>query len=341
MASDVVLEEPFIKHDVPVPDPFTYDEQVSNSSQCSSEDGSEDVSKTCQGSMDESSSMSDSISIDEPFLDTDFDLLDSYDGECGDSENLYPSSNITVTKSLALLFSWFCSSPGTSKESFSRLLKVLNAFILPDGNSLPSSYADALSAIKQFVIPVEKHDCCINDCIIFRKCPEGNFNELSECPKCSEPRYQCNTKIARKVFKYLPLAPRLNRMFKNENLSRDLQSHLTSRNSSIRHISDIHQSQAWKSRYCSSGPFHGDPRGISLSVCTDGMNPFSKEKVVYSMWPIVVTILNLPRRTRNLPGSILLVGIIPGSEEPRNMDPYLDMLVDEICLLNGSVFYVY
>lgn len=69
------------------------------------------------------------------------------------------------------------------------------------------------------------------------------------------------------------------------------------------------------------------------------MNPFSKEKVTYSMWPIVLTILNLPRHIRNLPGSMLLVGMIPGREEPKRMDPYLDILVDEILQLNGSQFY--
>jgi hypothetical protein len=232
----------------------------------------------------------------------------------------------------------FCSSPGTSKESFSRLLKVLNGFILPDGNSLPSSYREALSVIKHLIIPVQKHDCCINDCIIFRDCQEGNFKELSECPECNEARYHPGSEVARKVFKYIPLEPRLKRMFRNQKVSSDLQSHLTS-NTSTTCISDIHQSQPWMSMYHAAGPFQGDACGISLSVCTDGMNPFSKEKVAYSMSPIVLTILNLPRHTRNLPGSMLLVGIIPGNKEPSNMDPYLDILVDEILSLNGSTFY--
>ena len=69
------------------------------------------------------------------------------------------------------------------------------------------------------------------------------------------------------------------------------------------------------------------------------MNPFSKEKVTYLMWPIVLSILNLPRHIRYSPGSMLLVGIIPGRTEPNNMDPYLDILVDEIIEMNGSQLY--
>ena len=128
-------------------------------------------------------------------------------------------------------------------------------------------------------------------------------------------------------------------MFQNQIMSKQIQSHLMCASSTSSVVSDLHQSSTWKSRYQPNGLFQGDTRGISLSFCTDGMNPFSKEKVVYSMWPIVMTILNLPRNIRNLPGSMCLVGIIPGKAEPRNMDPYLDIIVDEIIALNGSQLY--
>lgn len=245
--NDLTLKDPFVQHDVPVSSPFVLQDKNFHSS---SEDDGQDQSNE---SEDELSDVSDSINIDEPYVSGDFELLD----DIHDTEKLYPSSKLTVVKSLALLFSWFCSSPGTSKESFSRLLHILNVFLLPDGNSLPESYAKALTTIKHFIVPVQKHDSCINDCIIFRKSSDGNFKEMSECPKCNEPRYQRDSKIARKVFKYIPLAPRLNRMFKNEKISRDLQSHLKPSNSSATVISDIHQSQAWKSRYNVTGPFRG------------------------------------------------------------------------------------
>lgn len=63
-----------------------------------------------------------------------------------------------------------------------------------------------------------------------------------------------------------------------------------------------------------TGIFGGDHRGVSLALCTDGVNPFAHNQVVYSMWPIMLTLLNLPQRLRNLFANILLVGIVPRNE---------------------------
>ena len=76
--------------------------------------------------------------------------------------------------------------------------------------------------------------------------------------------------------------------------------------------------------------FHGDGRGLSLALCTDGTNPYSKEKNAYSMWPIMVSFLNLPSNLRRIAGFLQLVGIIPGRSEPKNTDPYMQVLVDDL-----------
>ena len=70
---------------------------------------------------------------------------------------------------------------------------------------------------------------------------------------------------------------------------------------------------------------------ILVESLSDGTNPFSKEKVAYSVWPITLEILNLPHQIRRLPRSIMLAGIIPGKSEPQNLDPYIEILVDELC----------
>jgi len=103
----------------------------------------------------------DDIDISEPF-DTDeseyfcdSNTIPSSD----DSEKLYPSSQLTVVQCLAILFTWFCSYPGISKEAFSRLLCLLNSFLLPAGNILPTSYQKARVAIKHFLVPAQEYDC--------------------------------------------------------------------------------------------------------------------------------------------------------------------------------------
>ena len=260
----------------------------------------------------------------------------------GDSgELLYDTSQFSVSQSLALLFTWFSSFPGISKTSFDRLLYLLNTYLLPAGNKLPNSYNKARDTIKHLLVPVENFDCCENDCIIYRNSCKGDLKDLVACPECNTPRYYPNTSNAKKTFKYIPLAPRLNRMFANERISKLLQDH-SKKSPSLEEMSlvdDLHRSTAWKELYDINGPFEGDPRGISFSLCTDGTNPFSKERVRYSMWPIMLNLLNLPQHLRNVRESILLTGIIPGKSEPQNLDPYVEVLVDEIMKLDNSVCF--
>lgn len=249
-----------------------------------------------------------------------------YDMSNDNSDLLHESSELSVCQTLAMLFNWFCSYPSISKECFDRLLYLLH----------PMSYAKAKVIIKDMLVPIQSYDCCINDCITYRNCAKGDFAELTHCPSCSAPRYKPNTSSAQKLFKYIPLGPRLKRMFANKKISEILQNHLNDTMSQPPEIvSDLHQSKAWKSMYAVDGPFKGDTRGISFSLCADGTNPFSKEKIAYSMWPIMISLLNLPPHLRNIRGSILLAGIIPGKNEPQNLDPYIDILVEEIKHLNG------
>ena len=59
----------------------------------------------------------------------------------------------------------------------------------------------------------------------------------------------------------------------------------------------------------------------------------------YSMWPIVLFPLNLPESMRRSSSSMMLAGIIPGPSEPREFDPYLDIVVDDIVSLNKLEMY--
>ena len=259
--------------------------------------------------------------------------IDITSDQAPDTQPLYPDSTLSVSFALAILFNWFTAFPGVSKEAFSSLLSLLHHFILPLGNNLPSTFATARGLISTLLVPVEEYDCCVNDCIIFR----GANKDLIQCPECNEPRYSPGGKIPRKRFKYLPLGPRIHRLFKSADVSQLMQSHLS--NDTTMKVSDIHQTDVWRKRYSAKGPFQGDARGLSLAICTDGTNPFSKERTIYSMWPIVISILNLPSHLRRKAGYLQLLGIIPGKNEPKNIDPYLEIFVEELQQLNGeSVF---
>ena len=248
--------------------------------------------------------------------------------------SLYEGTSTTVLHALIKHFHWFSEHPGISKESLSSLLSMEQSY-LPPGNKLPPTYDAALNVIEPYLVQPIVFHACKNDCIIYRK----ECAHLSECPKCGNSRYIHDSKIPVRHFTYLPLKPRLTRFFGSSNLASALQSHVQLPFS--KSISDIQQAKAWKEAYSSTGVFKGDPRGVSLALCTDGVNPFAHNKVSYSMWPIMMTILNLPRKMRNHFGSILLVGIVPGNgtQEPHNIHPYLDILVDELLELCDTTLY--
>lgn len=104
---------------------------------------------------------------------------------------------------------------------------------------------------------------------------------------------------------------------------------------------DIHHSPSWLHTYHPDGVFKGDNRGIALGLCTDGVNPFSHLRVSYSMWPIMFTLLNLPRQVRHAYNNIILVGIVPGNgkKEPKDINPYLEIVVDEFLPLSNVTQY--
>ena len=248
---------------------------------------------------------------------------------------LYSGSNMTVLEAVAQHFEWFTDHPGTSKEALSSMLHMQHNKILPEDNLLPDSYVSARRMIEPFLAKKETYHVCPNDCVLFR----NKFASLTECPKCNANRYKHGV-IPERKFVYLPLGPRLIRMFRTKKLAEVIQAHInTQGTTSFMH--DIHDSPTWKYAYSTNGIFEGDPRGLSLAFCTDGVNPFSHNRIAYSMWPIMLTLLNLPREIRNDFGSILLLGIIPGngSQEPKNLDPYLEVFIDELLLLSGSTLF--
>jgi len=250
---------------------------------------------------------------------------------------LYEGSHLTVLQALVQYFTWFCEHPGMSKSALSSMLSMQHSTFLPQGNNLPVSYDAALRAIEPFLVKPIVYHVCLNDCIVFM----GQHAQMSECPKCGASRYISeNSATPVRTFTYLPVGPRLIRFFGTANIAKILQNHSQECETEGK-MYDIHHSPAWQSAYEHNGIFKGDERGISFALCTDGVNPFNHNKVSYSMWPIMLSLLNLPRRLRNRFGSIMLAGIVPanGSKEPQNLNPYLGILVDELLELSNTKMY--
>ena len=252
---------------------------------------------------------------------------------------LYEGSSKTVLEVLAGYFHWFSSHPSISKSALSSLLAHEHCNVLPKGNNLPSSYDQAYNFIKPNLLPTECYQACPNDCILFRKTDRYDYTKLKNCPKCNESSYAANGQPRRR-FLYYPLGPRWRRLFECKETSKMLQEHAL-RPDMGDLMTDIFDSPKWKAAYAPDGLFQGDPRGLSVQLSTDGVNPFSANKICYSMWPIMLSVLNWPKVCRNLFENVMLVGVIPanGKGEAKSVDPYLEVVVDEIMTLSETLFY--
>ena len=254
---------------------------------------------------------------------------------------LYENSPVTILQALAGYLAWFSQHPSASKTSITELLGLHKNFILPSPNNLPSCYDVAFKLIKPFLLPYISYDVCINECVVFRKTSRYDHSKLKECPTCGENRFNAS-RIAKRKFSYYPLGPRLKRMFATSSISQRLQAHAICTNNDHNTMYDVHDSPLWKKAFTEDGFSKGDPRGILLQLCTDGVNPFSSNKVNYSMWPIMFSVLNLPKEVRNTYQNIMLVGIVPAQvegKEPKSLDPYLEIVVDELLDLSEATFY--
>ena len=115
-------------------------------------------------------------------------VVPNYFRQLNDDEELYNSdkanlrlfegSTVNVLQALCGYFSWFTEHPGTSKNALSDLLRLHHDEILPQGNNLPSSYDEAISFIKPFLLPFVTYHACPNDCVLFRKTDRYDYSSL-------------------------------------------------------------------------------------------------------------------------------------------------------------------
>ena len=156
---------------------------------------------------------------------------------------LFDGSPHSVLQTLVNSFQWFCEHPGISKEALSSML-AMEKSLLPAPHNLPGSYETALHVMSHISFPRVSYDICVNDCILFR-------NGLTKCPECGADR---KSGQARRHFLYLPLKPRLQRLFGSSCMAEILRSHLThARGTTMR---DIHDSPAWQDAYHREGIYN-------------------------------------------------------------------------------------
>ena len=90
-------------------------------------------------------------------------------------------------------------------------------------------------------------------------------------------------------------------------------------------LRDIYDGKIWSEFQ----PFLSEPGNFAVMLNMDFFQPY--KHVQYSLGAIYLTILNLPRGTRNKSNNVILVGLIPGPHEPQHdINSFLEPLVNDL-----------
>ena len=76
--------------------------------------------------------------------------------------------------------------------------------------------------------------------------------------------------------------------------------------------------------------FKDEVRSLRLSIAMDVVNPYSLQNTNYSVWLVVVINSNIPPWFSMNNEHLMLALIVPGRIQVKNMDVYLQPLLDEL-----------
>ncbi|XP_019266462.1 PREDICTED: uncharacterized protein LOC109243903 [Nicotiana attenuata] len=143
-------------------------------------------------------------------------------------------------------------------------------------------------------------------------------------------RLSSGKKAAVKSMHYLPLIPRLKRLYASMSSAPHMRWHYENRRPPgvMCHPSD---GEAWKHFDRTYPDYASEPRNVRLGLCADGFTPFSVSATPYSYWPVFITPYNLPPEMCMTSPYIFLNCVIPGPRNPKSLiDVYLQPLIDEL-----------
>ena len=144
-----------------------------------------------------------------------------------------------------------------------------------------------------------------------------------------------------KVAWYFPLIPRLRRLFASSKDAKLLHWHMEGRktDTNIRHPANSTQWHLIDWKYKNFGD---DPRSLRFALSTDGMNPFGQMSSSYNVWPVLLSIYNLPPWLRNKRKYMMMLILISSPHQPGiDIDVYLRPLVDDLKTLWSDGFDAY
>ncbi|KAJ0824636.1 putative Transposase-associated domain-containing protein [Helianthus annuus] len=236
-------------------------------------------------------------------------------------EGCKDASTLSIT---TRLLNWK-SDCNISDSTFDKLLPIIKDN-LPDDNKLPRNFYETKKMLKPLELPSQVIHVCQNHCMLFN----GPHSDLDRCIVCNEYRYkERGKKVPKLVMTYMPIGPRLQRLFYSKKTAQHMTWHAD--RSPSEKMSHPSEGRAWHHFNSVFSDFAKETRNIRLGLCTDGFSPNNASGAKYSCWPVFITVYNLPPWLALKEQYVQIPLIIPGPNNPQqNIDVFLQPLVDEL-----------
>ncbi|GJX16182.1 hypothetical protein Tco_0217014 [Tanacetum coccineum] len=252
------------------------------------------------------------------------------------NEELYPGCDNVTRLDFMAKFTYFKAKGRLTDSIFNEMLEFFqNVFPISKGFKLPPSYYAIKKTFKTIGLGYESIHACEHDCCLFRG---DNNKDLDFCPVCNTSRWKdSNTpgkKVPKKVLRYFPVIPRLQRLYKSSHTIKDMIWHATGKCTEPGKMQHPVDGGAWKKFDTKYPDFAKEPRNVRLGLAADGFNPFGNLSQAYSMWPVILTTYNLPPWLCMKESSFMLTLLIPGPKSPgKDIDVYLRPLIEDLKVL--------
>lgn len=252
------------------------------------------------------------ILVPEPHVDGTYDL----DMNDLDMEQLLRESTTPVYETCpvnrlqaGIILLNMCNLFGVSNTFLDKLLLFLAGDLLPKSNCLPRNTYETKRMVMRMGLKHKAIHCCPDGHILYN----GVDNkDLQECPTCNVPRYIAGSnQVPRKVLRYFPLVPRLQRLFRCPEVAKLMKWHAQN-HSQDGLMHSVVDSPQWAVVANIDPSFVTKDTNVYMGLVGDGVNPFGNQSVKHCSWPLLVVQYNLPPWLATRKFFISLSMIIPG-----------------------------
>ena len=239
------------------------------------------------------------------------DGVDDYDLEEDDSEShhgdspIYPGHTMSLQTSVLLIWIYIvhCS---LTMDQISGLLSLLNLHFMVAHPALRSVYSFK-RVFNEMQRPYVKHHYC-NFCM-------ASVNDAALVCSNQFCGKDMTVKGAKAYFLEFPVESQLVNLFQQPEFRENLQHRNVRKKKSPHHIEDIYDGNVYKNMLFRSDPMHADQNNVSFTMNTDGVPVFKSSQT--SVWPIFLSINELPFGMRKQQENMLLCGLWFGKSKPN------------------------